>query len=137
MKTINVMLLLASLTFTATFNGQTQETLPFPSEKTPTNAVATPPIFGRFVTRLQSCTGLFAHVNQWFKVMKPALEELGYTRAEIKEIRAKLGAHKATMPDAHLFTERWLRKHGEQLDPVLIFNYLPHDQTAEPALAAK
>ena len=136
-KTVGMLLLAAGLVFGDALPGRSQETLPLPGERTAANASAPTPLFDRFVNRLQGCTGMFAEWTQWFKIMKPALEELGYTPEQIKEIRAKLGAHKITLADARTFSERWLRRHGERLDPVVIYDRLPHDKTPEPVLAIK
>jgi hypothetical protein len=133
---ITILLLAASLSGASLLPIQAEELRPVPPPAAPTNAPATPK-FDAFVQRLQNCTGVFAAANQWFKVMKPALEELGYTKDEVKELKKKLSGSQATLLDARRFSERWLSRHGEQLNPQAIFACLPHEAAPELTLATR
>lgn len=136
MKPILLLLVTVNLLHAAPLPGTAQ--IPLPAAVTPamTNLPATPK-FDAFVGRLQACTGLLASANQWFKVMKPALEELGYTKDEIKAVKQHLGDRCATPADARLFSQRWLNKHAEPLDPQTIFACLPHDKAPVAVLATR
>jgi hypothetical protein len=133
---ITILLLAASLNGASLLAIQAEELRPVPPRAAQTNAPATPK-FDAFVHRLQDCTGLLATANQWFKVMKPGLEDLGYTKEEIKAIKQRLSDHCATLDDAYLFSQRWAHKHGEPLNPHAIFACLPHDKTPAPQIAAR
>jgi hypothetical protein len=136
MKTIGILLLAATLSGASLPAIQAEELRPVPPNTVPTNAPATPKFDG-FVLRLQTCTGMFATAKQWLQVMKPALEELGYTKDEVKELKKKLSASQATLLDARRFSERWLSRHGEQLNPQAIFACLPHEAAPELTLATR
>lgn len=107
----------------------------------PSHAQVTSPApqFDHLLVRLQSCKGMIPALTQWQKVLKPALQDLGYGEEEVKKIKTALSKHTITLADARLFSERWLARHREQVSPDAIYEFLRQGKAAPDMveLAAK
>jgi hypothetical protein len=131
MKTRSILLLTAALTLISAPLANAGTNAPKP--EVAAHATAPAPEFERFLVRLQSCKGMIPALSQWLKVLKPTLQDLGYSEEQLKQIKTVLCKNTVTLADARLFSERWLARHREQVSPNDIYEFLRRGKTvSEP-----
>jgi hypothetical protein len=124
MKTPSIFILVAMTAIMSSMSTFGQSPLPSEEALSRTLPKAPTPEFDKFVGRLESCTGMLRKLNEWSKVLKPTIRELGYSEQEIGLTKKALRNSTVTIQDAELFSQKWLAVHGERLDAVKILQFL-------------
>ncbi len=139
MNTRAILLLAATLTLSNAPLTHAASNSPKPQPPLQLRVQSTTPEFDRFLVRLQTCKGVIVALSQWVRVLKPTLQELGYSDEQIRHIKTALSKSTVTLADAEFFSERWLAKHHEQVRPGTIYEFLHHGKAASETieLAAK
>ena len=117
MKTNLAITIVLTAFITAAISVRAQNAAAPPQDQQVTNSATPTIVFDQFTRRIQNCKGPFAELEKWFKLIKPELQNLGYTSKQIADLKNKLSSGTPALADARLFSEKWLARHGERLDP--------------------